>query len=64
MIDGGMSDWVNVTLGVPQGSVFRSLLFLLFINDLPGVLKCKSKFFPDDGDLYAQVTDSKLSHTG
>ena len=45
----------RVTSAVPQGSVFRPILFILFINDLDYVLSDKAyfKLFADDLKIYS-----------
>ena len=52
-INGINSTPLRVTSCVPQGSVFGPLLFLIFVNDMPNILK-KFKFylFADDTSIY------------
>ena len=37
-VDGKFSDFEQVPVGVPQGSVLGALLYILFVNDLPEVV--------------------------
>ena len=50
---GNNSGFQNVTCGVPQGSVLGPLLFILYTNDLPNVLKhSKCILFADDTTIF------------
>ena len=50
-----MSDWRKINSGVPQGSVLEPLLFLVFVNDLPGGITSVCKNFADDTSLFSKV---------
>ena len=52
-VNGHTSDKLQVTHGVPQGSVLGPLVFLIFINDLPNVSKFLQFYlFADDTNIY------------
>ena len=57
IIEGAKSGEVEVTSGVPQGSVLGPILFSIFINDLPTRVHSKVRLFADDCILYRQVKD-------
>ena len=51
-----LSDWEKIRLGVPQGSILGPMIFLLYINDLPGSINnqftlSKLTLFADDTKL-------------
>ena len=51
--DDFVSDWRLVGTGVPQGSVLGPLLFILYLHDLPSVLKyCSFHQYADDLQIY------------
>ena len=52
---GGIAlEWTIITTGVPQGSVFGPLLFILYINDFPEIIKSHCKLFDDDAKIYKE----------
>ena len=57
VINGKASEWVDVTSGVPQGSVLGPLLFIIYINDIDIGLVSKVAKFADDCKLGIDAVD-------
>ena len=57
-----VSEWWKVLAGVPQGTIYRQLLFLLFINDAPAKLDY-NEISTDDTSLFSLVRDPNESST-
>ena len=48
VVNGEVSNWKSILSGVPQGSVLRPLLFLIYINDLDDNITSNVLKFADD----------------
>ena len=55
VINGTHSAWAPVTSGIPQGSVLGPLLFVIFVNDMPDVVKSFLYMFAGDSKLFTRV---------
>ena len=55
-VRGTLSDIVSVLSGVPQGTALGPLLFLIFINDMPSLVKSTIALFADDAYLLKSIS--------
>ena len=60
MQPGTTSDWVYILAGVPKGTIFGPILFLLYINDIADVISSNIGHFADDTSLFI-VVDNHLA---
>ncbi len=59
-IDGTKSEFLNVTCGVPQGSILGPLLFLCYVNDMSISVNCKLLLYADDSALMVSGKDPSV----
>ena len=51
VLNGFVSEFMNILSGVPQGSIFGPLFFLVFLNDIIDNIECRISLFADDTSL-------------
>ena len=51
----------NILAGAPQGSVWGTILFLIYINNVPDGIKSICKIFADDASLFSKFKDKSCS---
>jgi len=56
VVNGDTSKEIQVTSGVPQGSVLGPLLFLIYVNDLTETTTSDLRLYADDALLYSHDT--------
>ena len=59
ILDGCSNDSQAVTSGVPQGTVLGPLLFLCFVNDIPGTVSSTVRLYADDVLLYRAIDSTE-----
>ena len=55
VVGNGRSSWGQVTSGVSQGSVLGSVLFMVYANELPSVIRGNAKMYADDTRVYRPI---------
>jgi hypothetical protein len=58
-----ISPETQVLSGIPQGSILGPVLFTVFINDLPEVIKSTCKIFADDTKVYNKADNKDILQT-
>ena len=53
VVNGSQSDFLEISCGVPQGSILGPILFLCYINDMVSSLRCQLSLYADDSALVA-----------
>ena len=59
-VNGNLSSFLDISCGVPQGSILGPLLFLLYVNDMHISVTCRLALYADDSALIFSHTDSQI----
>ena len=59
VVNGEASAWSSVISGVPQGSVLGPILFIYYINDMPGVVHGFIQMFADDTKIFTSIINEE-----
>ena len=59
-LENSFSKVSSMSCGVPQGSIRGLLLFLIYVNDMPMVVKCNLFLYADDTCLVFQSKNVKV----
>ena len=59
-VSGRRSDFLDISCGVPQGSILGPLLFLIYINDMSISVNCGLSLYADDSALIFAHRDPAL----
>ena len=58
-VENEFSSWKPVKSGIPQGSVLGSVLFVIFINDMPDYVESMCQLFADDAKIFRSVKSNE-----
>ena len=55
LVNGVESSWSPVESGIPQGSILGPVLFTLFVNDIPSLIKTHISMYADDTKIFCPI---------